>query len=122
MRYVDAAERTLFALWPVIEQNAYACTALLLATEEFLFPGQTIVLRGNGAALAAWQRHCAQAYAPRRLTLSIPNDATDLPGILGERHAQGEAVAYVCTGTRCAPPVDNLDALDKLLFPDKPLS
>ncbi len=115
MRYVDAAERTLHTLWPVIEQNAYACTALLLATEEYLFPGQTVVLRGVGATLTAWQRHCAQAYAPRRLTLAIPNDAADLPGILRERRTQESIIAYVCSGTRCAPPVNTYAELDRLL-------
>jgi uncharacterized protein YyaL (SSP411 family) len=115
LRYVQAADRTLTALWPVIEQNAYACTALLLATEEHLFPGQMVVLRGEGAALEEWRRQCAQAYAPRRLCFAIPADATDLPGLLRERRPLGEAVAYVCTGTHCAPPVTMRAELDKLL-------
>ncbi|MBI5039873.1 MAG: thioredoxin domain-containing protein [Gammaproteobacteria bacterium] len=116
MRYLEAAERTLTGLWPVVEQNAYACTALLLATEEYLFPGQTVVLRGHGDTLEQWRRHCAQAYAPRRLTVAIPDDAVDPPGILHERRAQGDVVAYVCSGTHCAPPADTLEALDKLLM------
>ncbi len=115
-RYLDAAERSLRTLWPVIEQNAYACTALLLATEEFLFPGQTIIVRGHDETLAAWQQRCAQPYVPRRLTLAIPLQAKALPGLLGERRPQGDAVAYVCTGTHCAPPANSLEALDKLLL------
>jgi uncharacterized protein len=115
-RYLDAAERTLTSLWPVIEQNAYACTALLLATEEYLFPGQTVVIRGSGDALELWQRHCAQAYAPRRLCLAIPDDATDLPGILRERRSQDGCVAYVCAGTQCSPPVRTLVELNELLM------
>ncbi|HEY9198450.1 MAG TPA: thioredoxin domain-containing protein [Gammaproteobacteria bacterium] len=115
MRYVQAAERTLTALWPVIEQNAYACTALLLASEEYLFPGQTIVLRGHGEALAHWHRHCAQPYAPRRLCFAIPATATDLPGLLRERRPRDAEVAYVCTGPQCAPPVTTLAELDAIL-------
>jgi uncharacterized protein YyaL (SSP411 family) len=114
-RYLDAAERTLTALWPVIEQNAYACTALLLATEEYLFPGQTVILRGHGDTLESWRRHCAQAYAPRRLTFAIPDDAIDPPGLLRERRPQGEAVAYACTGVQCAPPAVTLEELNTLL-------
>ncbi|MBI5461758.1 MAG: thioredoxin domain-containing protein [Gammaproteobacteria bacterium] len=116
LRYVEAAERTLTALWPVIEQNAYACTALLLAAEDYLFPGQTVVLRGNDETLDIWRRHCAQPYAPRRSTFAIPDDAIDPPGLLRERRPQGEAVAYVCTGTQCAPPAMTLTELDTLLM------
>ncbi|MFP5505520.1 MAG: thioredoxin domain-containing protein [Gammaproteobacteria bacterium] len=114
-RYLDAAERTLTALWPVIEQNAYACTALLLATEEYLFPAQTVVLRGTGATLESWHRQCARDYAPRRLCVAIPDTAADLPGALRERPPQGDCVAYVCTGTQCAPPATTLAEFDALL-------
>lgn len=67
-RFLEAAERTLIALWAGIEQNAYACAALLLATEEYLAPIQTIVLRGAAVALGDWHQSCARPYAPRRLT------------------------------------------------------
>ena len=104
-RYIEASERSLRALWSVIEQNAYACTSLLLAVEEYLFPGQSIVLRGTGDDLQAWQAQAATPYAPRRLSLAIPDDAVNLPGLLAERGAQGGTTAYVCTGTQCSPPV-----------------
>jgi hypothetical protein len=100
----------------VIEQNAYACTALLLATEEYLFPGQTVVLRGRGETLELWRRQCAQGYAPRRMSFAVPDDAVDPPGQLRERRPQDAAVAYVCTGTQCAPPATTLEALDALLM------
>lgn len=111
MRYVDASERSLHALWSVIEQNAYACTSLLLAVEEYLFPGQTIVVRGLATDLKNWCDQCARAYAPRRLTLAIPNDAQDLPDLLAERKPGRTTVAYVCTGTLCTPPITQTDAL-----------
>ncbi|MFN2310074.1 MAG: thioredoxin domain-containing protein [Gammaproteobacteria bacterium] len=114
-RYLDAAARTLSALWPVIEHNAYACTTLLLATEEHLFPPQTIVLRGRGTTLEHWHRHCTQGYAPRRLCLAIPEGAADLPGVLSEYRPEGDAVAYVCTGSQCAPPAHTLAELERLL-------
>ena len=115
MRYMEAAQRSLTALWPVIEQNAYACTALLTAAEEQLFPGQTVVLRGHGETLESWRRACAQPYAPRRLVFAIPASAVDLPGLLAERRSQNEAVAYVCTGTQCAAPVHTLAELTAAL-------
>ncbi|MBU1190387.1 MAG: thioredoxin domain-containing protein [Gammaproteobacteria bacterium] len=115
LRYVDAGERSLHALWSVIEQNAYACTSLLLAVEEYLFPGQTIVIRGQTADLAIWRDQCAHAYAPRRLTLAIPSDAQALPGLLAERTVLNTTTAYVCTGTQCSPPVTKFSELESLL-------
>ncbi|MFA7387001.1 MAG: thioredoxin domain-containing protein [Thiohalobacteraceae bacterium] len=119
-RYMDAAARTLEGLWGVIEQNAYACTALLVALEEHQFPGQSIVLRGEGEALEPWYRRYARPYAPRRLTLAIPNAVGDLPGVLAQRLPRDEVTAYVCSGTQCAPPVMELEALDRLLSETEP--
>ena len=87
--YLDAAHNTLAALYRDIERYPSMHNALLVAVEEYLHPTQTIVLRGNAEALPAWQARCTQYYAPRRLTLAIPEDAKELPGILAQRTSEG---------------------------------
>ncbi len=114
-RYLYASDRTLKSLWAVIEQNAYACTSLLLGVEEYLFPGQTIIVRGPDTDLGTWRKACATSYTPRRYTMAIPADAKALPGLLAERVAHTECIAYVCSGMQCAPPVTELPALKKML-------
>jgi len=111
-RYLEAAERTLKAAWPAIMGLPYAHNALLLAVEEHLYAPQTIVIRGQGKALQTWQDRAGAHYAPRRLSLAIPADATDLPGVLAERRAGEGVVAYVCEGFQCGPPVHRLETLE----------
>lgn len=115
LRYLEAAERTLRAGWNAVSEYPHAHTAMLLALEEYLYPPQTIVLRGDPQALEAWQARCQQAYAPRRLTFAIPSEAGSLPGLLAERAPRQEAVAYVCEGHQCSAPISELSELEAAL-------
>jgi len=110
-RYLAAAEATLKGLWSGIETAPHGHTSLLVALEESLSPGQTVVIRGNAGDLADWQREVALPYAPARLTLAIPDSAGTLPGALAARAPQAGTVAYVCTGTACSAPVTRLAEL-----------
>ncbi len=114
-RYLEAAERTLKALHASIAHAPSAHGTLLLALEEYLFPTQTIVLRGKPEALRPWVARCQQSYAPRRQTYAIPLDVEALPSILSERKPQGEVTAYVCTGHSCGAPITDLEQLDEAL-------
>ncbi len=114
-RYLDAAEATLRASWSALSQYPHAHNALLAALEEFLDPPVTVVLRGEGDALARWQRRAGAAYAPRRMTLAIPAGAPALPGLLAERTPRGDVVAYLCRGHTCDAPITDFDAFDAAL-------
>lgn len=114
--YLDAAERTLLWASSTIEQIPAACNTFLAALEEALEPGQTILLRGEQAALGEWRQRCAVPYAPRRLTLAIPTDAILPAGLLTERQSGATPVtAYVCSGLACLPPITALAELETLL-------
>ncbi len=113
--YLDAAHRTLGALWGEIVRAPAYHNSLLAAVEEQLHPTQTVVLRGQPAAMRAWQARCTQEYAPRRLTLAIPDDAGELPGILAQRAGTDGVIAYVCSGHACLAPATNLAAFGALL-------
>jgi uncharacterized protein YyaL (SSP411 family) len=104
-RYLEAAESTLKAIWPSIRSMPHGHASLLLALEESLFPFQTVVIRGSNTATAEWQALASKPYAPRRLTLAIPDTADSLPGQLGARAPRGETVAYVCSGHTCSAPL-----------------
>ncbi len=106
-RYLDAAERTLRSLSGEMEHYPHACGALLHALEEYLTPPQTVVLRGDRSALKSWVDRCLQYYAPRRMTLAIPNDAQDLPGVLAARTPRDGVTAYICSGLSCSEPISD---------------
>jgi uncharacterized protein YyaL (SSP411 family) len=112
---LHAAERTLEALHPSAKRHPSAHGALLTAIEEFLHPAQIVVLRGNAAQLTEWQERLARHYAPRRVTIAIPEDTATLPGVLAERKNLAQVTAYVCTGHTCQAPVTSFDALESLL-------
>jgi len=118
--YLDAAHNTLTVLYRDIERYPSMHNALLVAVEETLYPTQTIVLRGDSGSLSAWQARCTQFYAPRRLTLAIPNNAMDLPGILAQRTAKDGVTAYVCTGHACEAPVTEFARLNVVLAATEP--
>ena len=110
-RYLAAAERTLQAAWPVLEKYPQGHTTLLLALEETLNPPETVILRGAAATVETWRRDLARVYAPRRLVLAVPADATDLPPALADKPVREVAVAYVCQGSVCSAPLDSFSAL-----------
>jgi uncharacterized protein YyaL (SSP411 family) len=113
LNYLHAAERTLEALYGAMRQYPSAHCALLIALEEHVEPTQTIVLRGDAAALRAWQQRCRRHYAPQRLTVAIPNEAEGLSGLLAERRAINGPTAYLCAGHSCSTPVTDLAALER---------
>jgi uncharacterized protein YyaL (SSP411 family) len=114
-RYLDAAERVLKALHGSIAQHPHAHGALLQAVEEYLYPTQTVILRGQPPALIPWQARCRQHYGHRRLVLAIPPDAEGLPGVLARREPKADVVAYVCHGHTCSAPVTEFAALETAL-------
>jgi uncharacterized protein len=110
-RYLAAAERTLQAAWPVLEKYPQAHISLLIALEETLNPPETVVLRGKATTVETWRRDLAKLYAPRRMVLAVPAEATDLPPALADKPVRGEAVAYVCQGSVCSAPLESFSAL-----------
>jgi len=85
-----------------------------MAAEEFLYPTETIVLRGTADEMVQWTTVLNQQYAPRRLQLAIPNDATmPLGALAGYAAVDSGIVAYVCREGRCLPPVNNLAELQR---------
>ncbi len=113
--YLVAAERTLKWAWPNLEQMPTACGALLLALEEYFYPSQIIILRGQPEAIEPWRKRCTLSYAPQRLTLAIPTTASSLPALLATRAAGDTPVAYICNGNHCLPPVTILEVLEEEL-------
>ena len=114
-RYVDAAERVVRAFARELGERPSGASSLLIAVEEVANPPTTVLLRGDPATCAAWQRLLERAYRPGVRTLDLSR-AADLPGALARPHQDDEeATAWVCTGTSCLPPMHTLKALEAAL-------
>ena len=116
LHYLEAAERTLEALLRSIQQHPSAHGALLVALEEYLYPPQTIVLRGKPESMKPWLAHTQTHYTPRRLALAIPDNVPDLPGVLAEHAARSEVTAYLCTGHACGAPITDMSEFEAALW------
>jgi uncharacterized protein YyaL (SSP411 family) len=117
-RYLDAAERTLRAAWPLLERYPHAHTSLLMALDEWTAPPDVVILRGSPEETRTWQAELDKFYAPRRLVIAIPATAGELPPALADKAPGPSVVAYVCRGTTCSPPVTALGALVRSLRAD----
>ena len=109
-RYLDAAENTLKDAANAMQQSPYGHTGLLLALEEYLNPVTTVIIRGD-KTLKDWQNALGKDYQPRLMVFAISDDCTDLPGLLNERKAAEDGIAYVCTGMSCRPPISDITEL-----------
>jgi uncharacterized protein YyaL (SSP411 family) len=114
-RYLAAAEGTLRLGADPMRRIPYAHASLLAALDEYLDPPETLIIRGEGDALAAWQRAAQAGYRPRRLVLAIPAGAGDLPGALAGMAPGPRTRGYRCTGTSCSAPIDDLEVLRQAL-------
>jgi hypothetical protein len=114
LRYTAAAERVLQAAMPTLQDYPHACGSLLNVLDEWETPAQMMVLRGDAAAMQAWQ--ISATYAPNRLCIAIPAAENDLPGLLAERKPGAGVVAYLCQATTCLPPIESLDEFQQRLL------
>ena len=107
-RYARAAERTLELFYPaMLEQpGGFAMTAIALG--EHLAQPKTLVLRGQPAALRAWQAELAREYLPDTLVLAIPDGAAGVPALLDKPARAGDVNAWLCRGVSCLEPIADL--------------
>jgi uncharacterized protein YyaL (SSP411 family) len=118
--YIDAAESTLNAAWYEIEQFPHAHNALLTGLEEFLSPTETVIIRGPAKTIKQWQMELAKDYAPKRIVLTIPEDAASLPDALADYAPEkGRVLAYVCRDRACQAPVSELNQLREAFLTDE---
>jgi uncharacterized protein YyaL (SSP411 family) len=112
-RYLEAAERTLRAAWPLLGEYPQACCTLLLALDEFLQPPSHLVVRHHGAA-DAWRTAVRNARAQRLDAYFIPAD-TALPGALAAMTTNAGATAWLCRALACGAPITEPGELERAL-------
>ncbi len=110
-RYLAAADRTLRAAAALIDQAPSAHTGLLLALAEHHAPPAQVVVRTEALA---------EDVAAGAMRFVIPPGETDLPGALAAMAPRGPFTAYLCRGTACSAPLDDLDALRAALAGEPP--
>jgi hypothetical protein len=116
-RYLEAVERSLKLFYPAMERQPSSFVSLAAALEEHLAPPQIVVLRGDRARMATWQRALSAAYRPATLVVAIAPGVRGLPAALDKPVPAGAAGvnAWVCRGVTCLPPITELVELERVL-------
>lgn len=100
-RYMEAAELTLKAAWPALEQHSMGHSALLGALYEHISPGRITILFGSKAATEPWREKYRMQQNPFDDFFSLPACISGLPGTLGHYNISKSPVAYICQGGKC---------------------
>ncbi len=113
-RYVEAGERAVRLFAPALARAPAGYASMLAAQADLLTPPASVLLAGNRDACTAWQRSLEGTLRPTVRVFNVAGLA--LPAELAKGAAPADrAVAWVCRGTRCLPPIDDLLALDAVL-------
>jgi uncharacterized protein YyaL (SSP411 family) len=114
-RYVDAGTRAVRLFAPALARAPSGFATLIGALEDALAPPGWVILDGERTTCAAWQRSLERALRPDIRIVDVSR-AAELPPALakGARPASG-ALAWVCAGAHCLPPILDLDTLIRTL-------
>ena len=109
--FLKATEDALKSGRAAIEKYPSAHATMLDALEEHLYPGETIIIRGEPGEAARWQKAATLVYAPTRQVYLLTGDDRELPDSLADKRAGENTVAYVCQGYVCGEPLTTMDAM-----------
>ena len=87
---------------------------MLAALADLANPPTSVLLAGDRDTCAAWQRSLERTLRPTVRIFNVAGIA--LPAELAKGTAPDDrALAWVCRGTQCLPPIDDLPALEREL-------
>ena len=109
--YVEAGERAVRLFAPALAQSPGGFSSLLAALEETRTPATTVMLVGDGAVCAAWQRALERVLRPEVRIFNVAG-LTLAPGLARGPVPDGAAAAWVCRGTQCLPPIGSLPEVE----------
>jgi uncharacterized protein len=110
--WLEAAERTLRAGWPALNQYPHGHMSLLEALAEYLTPPEIVIVRGDEAG--RWRDELGKVYAPHRMVFAIATEIDGLDPAIADKRAGETTRAYVCRGSICSAPVESLPDLIRI--------
>ncbi|MEO8344272.1 MAG: thioredoxin domain-containing protein [Betaproteobacteria bacterium] len=114
-RYIDAAERCVKVFTAILEESHGGCSTLLGALAELEAPPTVVIIDGAIEDAFAWQQALERRYQPTARVFNIAGvESPPAAMVKGARPGSG-AVAWVCRGTHCLPPIALLEELEREL-------
>ena len=110
--YLDSVEHCLQGAGATIRQAPVAHCTLLTALQETLSPPQILIVRSQNDDRSRCDRLSYQKYLPDMLIFHLPASEVP-PAPLDSKVAMASSCAYPCTGFRCDPPLQGIDAIEQ---------
>jgi uncharacterized protein YyaL (SSP411 family) len=121
--YLDAAEATLAAALPVMEQAPLASGQMLLALDFYLGPSHELALVGDparqecletlGAIQARYRPRSVFAFRDSHPSAAVPRSPQLDRLFEGKRSPDGRPTLYICQGFACQEPAIGLEAIQE---------
>jgi uncharacterized protein YyaL (SSP411 family) len=113
-RYVAAGERAVRLYAPAMARSPAGFSTMLAAEACVLAPPTSVLLVGDAQQCGRWHQALSARIRPHVRIFDVAG--VDLPPGLAKGAAPADgAVAWVCQGTRCLPPIDDLGRLEETL-------
>lgn len=114
LRHLERARRIVFAFSGELNRNIFPLATLLNSNDLMLHALQIVIVGQRGeAATDALLRAVYDTSLPNRVvTVIAPNEALpDSHPAFAKGQLDNTATAYVCEGTICSPPLNDVDGL-----------
>ena len=114
-RYLDAAERTVRLFAPTLAQAPSGFSTLLTALEDLEAPPTAVLLAGDAHDAHAWHEALERHYRPNVHVFDLASLAWPPPALVKGKKPEHGAVAWICKGTSCLPPIASLAEVQREL-------
>ncbi len=119
--YEDRARRALEPIASAAIQNPLGFSQSIIAFDRLVRGSTDVVVVGAGDKARGLTEAVRKTYVPHRTLVAVdpgdPATAAAAPALSGGKEAKSGAVAYVCRGRTCSPPVADAHALAAALSP-----
>ena len=114
-RYLEAAERTVRVFAPALAEAPSGYSTLLTALEDLEAPPTSVLLAGDAQEARAWQQTLERRYRPNVRVFNLTSVDWPPPALVKGNKPQHGAVAWVCKGTTCLPPIASVADVERAL-------
>ena len=100
---------------PALAESPSGHSTLLSALEDLEAPPTSVLLAGEAEEARAWQQTLERGYRPNVRVFNLTSVDWPPPALVkGKKPARG-AVAWVCRGTTCLPPIASVVDIEQAL-------
>src|SRR5438034_5587310 len=114
-RYLEAAERAVRLFAPTLAQTPAGLSTPLTALEDLEAPPTAVLLAGDVHDAHAWHGALERHYRPNVHVFDLASLDWPPPALVKGKKPEHGAVAWICKGMSCLPPIASLAEVQREL-------